>query len=82
MKKKKRRRQKERRKEKEKKMKRRIRKNEKKEKYGKISSTYLYPSIPFHFHHVYIHILPLHTICTKFYLSFSTIIIHIIWENN
>ena len=54
MKKKKRRRQKERRKEKEGKKEEKNKESEKKEKYEKIISTYLYPSIPFHFYHVYI----------------------------
>ena len=41
---------------------------------------FLYPSfysIPI----MYISILPLHTISTQIFLSFSTIIIHLIWEN-
>ena len=60
------------------KRKRRIRKSEKKEKYGKTISSYLYPSIPLHSYHVYIHVTTPHHLY-QFYLSFSTIIIHIIW---
>ena len=80
------RRQKEIRKENEEKKKERNKESEKKENnMGKNIftmqipiSTHQYHSIPI----MYISILPLHTISTIFYLSFSTIIIHIIRENN
>ena len=55
-----------------------------------IWENYLTMSIPISTHYVhsipfstlFISSIPLHTISTQFYLSFSTIIIHIIWENN
>ena len=79
---KKRRRQKERRKEKEEKKKERNKESEKKDNnMGKLSLPY--HLLPFHsILTMYISYLPLHTISTQIYLSFSTIIIHIIWENN
>ena len=55
----------------------RIKESEKKEKYGKIISTYQYHYIPMCIYFI----LPLHTISTQIYSSISTIIIHLIWEN-
>ena len=60
-------------------------KNKESKKQGKIEENYLYLSLPINtipFLPCVYPFLPLHTISTKFYLSFSTIIIHIIWENN
>ena len=82
MKNKKRRRQKERRKEKEEKKEEKNKKSEKKEKnMGKSSLPISTHQIPFHSYHVYIHFTTPHHLY-QFYLSFSLIIIHIIWENN
>ena len=69
---------KERRKQKEEKQEEKNKRSEKKEKYGKIISTYQYHFIPICVYPFY-HSKPS---LPKIYLSFSTIIIHLIWENN
>ena len=63
------------------KRKRTISKVKRRKNMGKLSLPVSTHQIPFYSYHVYIHFTTPHHLY-QFYLSFSTIIIHIIWENN